>query len=116
MSKVLVTNHREHAIHLNLPGAPAVVIPPAQENPLDRNEVIPGSEQVDGSFLDEVRKNVVVQHYFKEGWLRTDAKEGKSTPAPSTANVPAQQNPSTSKPPVDADAGDNDKDKGKGKK
>lgn len=82
MAKILVINTREHAIHLNVPGTASdaknakpfvpqehVVIPAAKVDA--NNKKTNGQMVVESEHLEAARRNVVVQHYFKEGWLRT---------------------------------------------
>lgn len=85
MAKVLVSNHRDHAIHINVPGTATdlkgkpyvpqevVLIPPAKGAGEDRK---PGTQWVESEHLEVAKQHPVVQHYFREGWLRV-AEEKK---------------------------------------
>jgi hypothetical protein len=94
MAKVLVFNTREHSIHLNIPGTATdskgkpyvpqepVVVPPAKMGERDgQPEKINGQLLIESEHLEAAKKHPVVQHYFKEGWLRAkpEEKSGKSS-------------------------------------
>jgi hypothetical protein len=69
MAKTKLENTRQHAILINV-DKETVTIPGAKENPEDRSQIINGVGEIDDSLLAKAKKNPVVSHYFKEGWLR----------------------------------------------
>lgn len=56
----------------------SVTIPAAKENPDNREEMINGRAECDPEIVEAAKKHKVVQHYFKEGWLR-EVKAVRST-------------------------------------
>lgn len=79
MAKVVILNTREHIIHLNATPdpqkpIPSVSIPCARKHDLT-DKLAPGRIEIEGEHLAAFKKSKVVQHYFKEGWLREENKE-----------------------------------------
>jgi hypothetical protein len=82
MAKVLVSNHTERKIHINIPHdakvdgrqyvQPEPIIVPAGQTVPDGNttKFVPGKLEVEDVHLRLVKDHPVIKHYFEEGHLR----------------------------------------------
>jgi hypothetical protein len=84
MAKVKLLNNREHDIFIHVPSTPQKPIEPIRVpgGRKQNDKFVPGQVQAEDSHIAEAKKNKVVQHYFKEGWLKQDngAEKPKSEP------------------------------------
>lgn len=79
MAKVLVTNHTERKIHINLPPSAKqtepIIVPEGRTVPDGQSQkFIPGELMVEESHLGSVKDHPVIRHYFSEGHLRVPKK------------------------------------------
>lgn len=87
MAKVLVSNHTERKIHINIPGSakkndgtplvqPEPIIIPEGKYVEDGNsqKFIPGELHIDDVHLSLVEDHPVIRHYFENGHLRMPKK------------------------------------------